>query len=83
VAVNGGAVYGVLRVAGGKTGTLIVSAFVTLRTEVDAVATVLTLSLTATEKVKVPVVPGVPLRVPVSGSSEMPGGRVPLDTEKV
>jgi hypothetical protein len=59
------------------------SVFVMLRTDCAAVAMVFAESFTATEKVYVPAVVGVPLSVPVGGSSEMPDGRVPVDTENV
>ena len=69
-----------LSVAAGRTGTTIVSVFVMLRTDGTAVAMVLAVSFTVTEKVYVPAVVGVPLRVPLGESRVMPGGRAPVDT---
>ena len=81
-AVKAGAEYVAPSVAAGKTGTTIVNVFVMVRTDGAAIATVFAVSFTATEKVYVPAVVGVPLSVPESGSSVVPGGRAPVDTEK-
>ena len=82
--VNAAVLYGVFSTAGGRGGTVIGSGpLVMMKVDTGATAPAPRPSFTAIENVNDPAAVGIPLNVPVAGSSVTPGGSAPVDTEKV
>jgi hypothetical protein len=82
-AVKAAELYGTVTVPGGRAGATIVSAGVILQLEGGAVATVPVVSRTEIVKPYVPILAGVPLRMPVVAPIVIPGGRPPAETKNV